>query len=103
MPFLQLLLSTDISVFAERTFVIFSVRCLTKNDDFCILKKKTHLFCRKNSDVSRDEAIKYASYFFALTIFYGIAMLHFSFNGFYYAMRVRVALSSVIYRKVSVI
>lgn len=44
--------------------------------------------------------MNYGLYLFVLTVCYGITLIHYYFRGHYYAMRVRVALSSIIYRKV---
>lgn len=55
---------------------------------------------REDSDQSRDGAVRYGIYFFVLTVSYGITLIQYVYYGYYYAMRVRVALSSLIYRKV---
>lgn len=57
-------------------------------------------FYSENSDVSRNEALIYGTCLFALMVCYGITLLHYLFKGMHYSMKIRVALSSVIYRKV---
>lgn len=57
----------------------------------------------ENSGVSRDDAIKYGAAFVVLTVFYGITLLHYLFCGLHYSMKIRVAISSLIYRKVCII
>lgn len=50
--------------------------------------------------MSQNEALKYGTTIFVITIVAGIIMLHYFFLGFCYGMRVRVAMCSLIYRKV---
>lgn len=50
--------------------------------------------------MSKNEASKYGILMFAFTVCYGIGLLHHVYYGQYFAMRIRVALSSLIYRKV---
>lgn len=50
--------------------------------------------------MSRDDALKYGTIIFIITIVAGVIMLHYFFLGFVYGMRVRVAMCSLIYRKV---
>ncbi|XP_031631875.1 multidrug resistance-associated protein 4-like isoform X2 [Contarinia nasturtii] len=54
---------------------------------------------RENSDVSRDDATKYGIGLFILSMSSEFGFLHYYFNGFRYGMRIRIALSSLIYRK----
>lgn len=50
--------------------------------------------------MSKNEASKYGILMFAFTVCYGMGFLHIVYYGQYFAMRIRVALSSLIYRKV---
>ncbi|XP_055301713.1 ATP-binding cassette sub-family C member 4-like [Sitodiplosis mosellana] len=54
---------------------------------------------RENSDVSQEDALTYGAVLFAFSICSGISFLHHLFKGYHCTMKVRVALSSVIYRK----
>lgn len=54
----------------------------------------------KNSNVSRDDALKYGTAIFIITISFGISVLHYFYFAFYYGARLRVAVCSLIYRKV---
>lgn len=51
--------------------------------------------------MSKDEALQYGTSIFVITVVAGIIMLHYFFLGFCYGMRVRVAMCSLIYRKVN--
>lgn len=53
--------------------------------------------------MTRDDALIYGTSIFVITIFAGICLLHYFFLGFCYGMRVRVAMCSLIYRKVSIL
>ncbi|XP_031625002.1 probable multidrug resistance-associated protein lethal(2)03659, partial [Contarinia nasturtii] len=55
---------------------------------------------KENSEVSRDNAIIYGVALFAFNVFSRVDFMHFYFNSFYYSMRIRIALSSLIYRKI---
>lgn len=54
---------------------------------------------REQPEISRDEALQNGVFLFILTMTYGIGLIQYGYHGFYYAMRVRVAISSLIYRK----
>lgn len=54
----------------------------------------------KNSEISQNDALISGSSIFVITIVSGIALLHYFYFGFYYGMRVRIATTSLIYRKV---
>lgn len=54
----------------------------------------------KNSQVTQNDALKYGTAICLITIFSGIGLLHYFYFGFYYGTRVRVAVTSLIYRKV---
>lgn len=54
----------------------------------------------KNSDVSQDDALKYGTAILIITISSGICVLHYFYFAFYYGARLRVAVCSLIYRKV---
>lgn len=68
---------------------------LSVQDSICILN-----YFRENSGNHREGAIKYGLYVLILTICYGVGFLHYFYYGAYYAMKIRIALSSLIYRKV---
>lgn len=55
-----------------------------------------------NSNESHDDALKYGVGFVILTIFCGASYIHYFYTGSVYGMKVRVAISSLVYRKVSV-
>lgn len=59
------------------------------------------IFFRKDSEMSRYEASMYAVAIIVLIMCYGMGCLHYMFCGQYFAMRIRVALSSLIYQKVN--
>lgn len=63
-----------------------------------------HLHCSVNSSknhrVSRDDALKYGTAIFIITISSGISVLHYFYFSSYFGTRVRVAVTSLIYRKV---
>lgn len=50
--------------------------------------------------MSRDDAQTYGIAIFALTMSGGMGFLHYYYYGSYYALKIRVALSSLIFRKV---
>lgn len=55
---------------------------------------------RENSDVSRDDVLKYGTAILLATISSGMCTLHFFYFSSYYGGRIRVAVCSLIYRKV---
>lgn len=65
-----------------------------------MIEQRIMIYSRKNSEMSQDDALKYGTTIFVITILAGIVLLHYFFLGFCYGMRVRVAMCSLIYRKV---
>ncbi|GAB0087983.1 hypothetical protein DMENIID0001_023560 [Sergentomyia squamirostris] len=57
------------------------------------------MYFRPNSQVTNQEALIYASGIAILNLVYAISVNQFLFDAFYYGMKVRVAMCSVIYRK----
>lgn len=57
-------------------------------------------YFRESSEISRAGAIKYGIAIFMLTVTYGVSFIHYFYYSEYYAMKIRVALTGVIYRKV---
>lgn len=51
--------------------------------------------------MSQNDALKYGTSVLIITIVAGIILLHYMFLGFCYGMRVRVAICSLVYRKVT--
>ncbi|XP_031639826.1 multidrug resistance-associated protein 4-like, partial [Contarinia nasturtii] len=66
---------------------------------YAFLFERLLSYFRENSDVTGDDALMYGSIFFVLTVCYGIALLHYLYRGMCCSMKLRVALSSIIYRK----
>lgn len=56
---------------------------------------------RVNSEMTENGPMIYGILMFTANLCYGISVNFHFFYGFYYAMKIRVALSSLIYRKVS--
>lgn len=56
--------------------------------------------CSKGSEMSQSDALWYGSAIVGLSISSGIGLLHYFYFGYYYGMRVRVAVCNLIYRKV---
>lgn len=59
-----------------------------------------HVFS-EHSKAARDNASQYGAYLFALTVLSGISTIHFLYYSFHCAMKARVAITSIVYRKVS--
>lgn len=50
--------------------------------------------------MTRDDALKHGTAIFIITVVSGISYLHYSYLGYCSGMKVRVAVSSLVYRKV---
>lgn len=84
-------------IFIRKPVVIFSVKLLNANYMYI----NSHIFhCRKNTEISQNDALNSGTTIYIITIIAGIIMLHYYFLGYCYGMRVRVAMCSLIYRKV---
>lgn len=55
---------------------------------------------RKDSELSHESAVHYGTAIFLVTIVSGFALLHYFYYCINYAMQLRVAVCSLIYRKV---
>ncbi|XP_031622965.1 multidrug resistance-associated protein 4-like, partial [Contarinia nasturtii] len=87
-----------IDVFILGIFCIFTDGIYRISMAFIL--EKLLLYFRENSDVSRDDAFIYGAVLFVFTIVYGIALLHNFFKGACCSMKLRISLSSIIYRKI---
>lgn len=56
--------------------------------------------CSKDSVMTQDDALNYGTSIFVMTVVLGIFAMHYTFLGSYYGTRIRVAICSLIYRKV---
>lgn len=56
--------------------------------------------CSKDSVMAQDDALNYGTAIFVVTVVLGICAMHYTFLGSYYGTRIRVAICSLIYRKV---
>lgn len=95
--------SINSSIFIGKPFSILSVGVHSDFNYFIHNKvfNSWHLIYSKNSEISQDDALTYGTAILVITIFSGICLLHYFYFGFYYGTRVRVAVCSLIYRKVN--
>lgn len=70
-----------------------------KNQNFSQNHEFLDIFS-KNSEMSQDEALLYGTSIFVITILTGVLTIHYLNVCPYYGLRIRVAVCSLIYRKV---
>uniref|UniRef100_A0A1B0D8I6 Uncharacterized protein n=1 Tax=Phlebotomus papatasi TaxID=29031 RepID=A0A1B0D8I6_PHLPP len=64
-----------------------------------ILLGRLLMYFRHDSDMTHKEALLCAGGIVGLSLFYTITVNQYIFDAFYYGMRVRIAMCSIIYRK----
>lgn len=90
---------TDTSFCIRKTPGILSV-CQFAIDSISVPLKKIKIYCRNDSNVSQSTALIYGTTICILTIVPGMASSHSLFKVFCSGTKVRVAVCSLIYRKV---
>lgn len=61
---------------------------------------RNYLFYSKNSEMSHESAVQYGTAIFVVTVISSLGTIHYYFHALHYAMKVRVAICSLIYRQV---
>lgn len=99
--------SIDDPIFITKSSDVLSVMSIKIWFLYCVFRNKWKMcklcslfFYSKDSDMSRDDALKYGTAIYIISVMSGVALLHYFFFGFCIGMKLRVAVCSLVYRKV---